>query len=77
MARKPAPRPIRTALVVAGWVGAAALVQAVLGAEIGAATRLLEQGIEQRFEGPPPQQARPPARSHEEDAFEPWELVSV
>ena len=77
MARKPAPRPLRTALVVVGWVGAAALVQAVLGADIGAATRLLEQGIEERFQGPPALQVRPPARSRDEDALEPWELVGV
>jgi hypothetical protein len=77
MARNSAPRPVRTALVVVGWVGAAALVQALLGADIGEATRQLEQGIEQQLEGAPMPPRQPPARSHEDESFEPWELVGV
>jgi len=76
MARNSAARPVRAIAVVAGWVAAAVLVQAVLDGDIGAGTRQLEQGIEQRLEGGPPP-ARTPDRANEGETFEPWELVGV
>ncbi len=69
---------LRMGVAAASWGLALGVAQAVLGASVSRPARELERRIELHLRGadePAPQQ--PPARSHEEESLEPWELVSV
>jgi hypothetical protein len=68
---------LRVALAVASWGAALGLAQATLGGDLGRAVHELEQRIELRVRGVTAPAEPPPERSHEEESFEPWELVSV
>lgn len=84
MGRKPGSgrKPwVMAAGALASWLAAASLAQGLWGADIGRAVHQLDERIE-RFldrEACPAQgpEQPSPARSHEDDALEPWELVSV
>jgi hypothetical protein len=80
MARDPGARWMRcgAAIAVATWVVAASVAQGLLGADIARAARRVEQRIQERIERrvPPPSDPQP-QRTHELEAIEPWELVSV
>jgi hypothetical protein len=70
-------RWLRLGVAMTSWGLALVAAEALLGAEMANPARELEQRIELRLKGrvdPPPQT---PARSHEEESFEPWELVGV
>ena len=77
MARKPAPWLVRLGVAVASWAVAVSVAQAVLGADIGRAAHQLEERIELQLRGLRVPEERSPERSHEDESFEPWELVSV
>jgi hypothetical protein len=62
---------------MASWGLALVAAEAFLDADMVSPTRELEQRIELRFKGPAPAPAPLPERSHEEESFEPWELVGV
>jgi hypothetical protein len=68
---------VRVILAVASWGAALGLAHATLGGDLGRSVHELEQRIELRVRGvstsPDPQRER----SHEDESFEPWELVSV
>jgi hypothetical protein len=65
-------------IAVATWLVAASVAQGVLGADIARAAQRVEQRIQERIERrvPPPPDSQP-QRTHELEAIEPWELVSV
>jgi hypothetical protein len=65
-------------VAVASWAVSVAVMQVVVGVEIGGATRRLEERIELRLKsrGAPAPDSRQPERTHEEP-IEPWELVGV
>jgi hypothetical protein len=68
----------RVGVTLGSWVAAASLAQSLFGPQIARRAERLEQRIEQQIErrsSPPPDPQ--PQRSHEEESFEPWELVSV
>jgi hypothetical protein len=81
MARKPAPWLVPLGVAVASWAAAVSVVQAVLGVDIAASARQIEDRIELRLKGGEPAYPDPrqPAHSHGVDGapIEPWELVSV
>jgi hypothetical protein len=64
---------------VASWAAAVAVIQVVVGVEIGGATRRLEERIELQLKsrGTVSPDSRQPERTHEEEPIEPWELVGV
>lgn len=76
MGRNSASR-LRCGLVLALWVGAAGVAQASLGADLRAALRRVEDGIEQQLRRVPA--SHEGARPHRAPAevLEPWELVPV
>jgi hypothetical protein len=77
MARNSARAWMRIGVAVASWVAAVSVAQAVNGADIARKVQELEERIELQLKGtraPPEPQ---PERSHEEESFESWELVSV
>ena len=62
---------------MASWIAAVSVAQAVGGADIARKVHELEERIELHLKGlqtPPEPQ---PQRSHEDESFESWELVSV
>jgi hypothetical protein len=79
MGRDPGARWMRrgATIAVATWVVAASAAQGLLGADIARAARRVEQRIEERIERRPPPLDSQPQRTHELEAIEPWELVSV
>jgi hypothetical protein len=66
-------RSIRFVVALAAWMGAASLAQGLFGVDVGHAGPVLEQQLKRKGTPPQPQ----PQRSHEEDSYEPWELVRV
>lgn len=72
---------VTAAGALASWLAAASLAQGLWGADIERAVRQEGDRIEHFLERGtcpaqgPDQQA--PARSHGDESFEPWELVSV
>jgi hypothetical protein len=72
----PGLRALRIGVALASWLVAGSAVQGLFGAEVASAARQLELRIEQRFDDPaPPAPDAQPARSHDADSIEPWELV--
>jgi len=54
------------------------MAQGLLAGDIGRAAHEVERRIEMQLEGAPAPAGDPqPARSHEDESIEPWELVSV
>jgi hypothetical protein len=77
MARKRPSWLMRLGVAVTSWVAVLSVAQAVLGPELAGAAKEVEERIELQLRGlraPPDPQ---PERSHEDESFEPWELVSV
>ncbi|HEY5242925.1 MAG TPA: hypothetical protein VIJ22_15705 [Polyangiaceae bacterium] len=77
MARKPAPWLVRLGVAVTSWVAAVTVAQALLGADLARAAEEVEERIELQLRGLRAPLDPQPARSHEDESFEPWELVSV
>jgi hypothetical protein len=77
MARKPAPWLVRLGVAVASWAAAVTVAQTVLGPDLGRAVEEVEERIELQLRGLRAPADPQPARSHEDESFEPWELVSV
>jgi hypothetical protein len=77
MARKPAPWLVRLGVAVTSWMVTLTVAEALLGGDLGRAAEEVEERIELQLRGAPPSPDPQPARSHEEESFEPWELVSV
>lgn len=69
---------MRFGVAVASWAAAVSLVQSLGGEVMMREHHPLEERIEQRLKGvtAPPPQAKP-EHTHEDESFEPWELVSV
>ena len=77
MARKRPLWLVRLGVAVTSWMAAITVAQTVLGPDLARAAEEVEQRIELRLRGlraPPVPQ---PERSHEDESFEPWELVGV
>jgi hypothetical protein len=66
-------RSLRFAAALTAWMGAASLAQGLFGVDVGHAGPFLEQQLQRKGAPPKPQ----PQRSHEDDSYEPWELVRV
>jgi hypothetical protein len=77
MARKPAPRLVRLGVAATSWAAAVTVAQAVLGADLARAAEEVEERIELQLRGLGAPADLQPARSHEDESLEPWELVSV
>jgi hypothetical protein len=77
MARKPAPWLVRLGVAVTSWVAAITVAQAVLGPDLARAAEQVEERIELQLRGLRVPANPLPERSHEDESFEPWELVSV
>jgi hypothetical protein len=77
MARKPARWLVRLGVAVTSWMVALTVAQALLGGDLARAAEEVEERIELQLRGVQPSPDPQPARSHEEESIEPWELVSV
>jgi len=77
MARKRPLWLVRLGVAVTSWMAAITVAQTVLGPDLARAAEEVEQRIELRLRGLRAPPAPQPERSHEDESFEPWELVSV
>jgi hypothetical protein len=77
MARKPAPWLVRLGVAVTSWAAAVTVAQTALGPDLGRAVEEVEERIELQLRGLRAPADPLPARSHEDESLEPWELVSV
>jgi len=78
MARVLVPR-LRFLLAAAVWGAAVGAAHLALGGPIARAAHDVEERFEMRVRGLPPDDPAPqaPARSHDSEVIEPWELVGV
>ena len=77
MARKPARWLVRLGVAVTSWAAVVTVAQTVLGPDLTHAADEVEQRIELKLRGLQTQPNPQPERSHEDESYEPWELVSV
>jgi len=77
MARKPASWLVRLGVAVTSWAAAVTVAQTALGPDLGRAVEEVEERIELKLRGLRAPVDPQPARSHEDESIEPWELVSV
>jgi hypothetical protein len=68
---------VRLGVAVTSWAAAVTVAQTVLGADLARAAEEVEERIELQLRGLRTPAEPQPERSHEDESFEPWELVSV
>jgi hypothetical protein len=68
---------LRFLLAAALWGAAVGSAQGALGGPIARAAHDVEERIELRVRGVAPEPEPQPARSHDSEVIEPWELVGV
>jgi hypothetical protein len=77
MARKRPLWLVRLGVAVTSWAAVVTVAQTVLGPDLARAADEVEQRIELKLRGLRAQPNPQPERSHEDESYEPWELVSV